>query len=47
MVYRLPNITGKTDSEKVEQIKDFLFQLVRQLNMEQENKSTENVGGKS
>jgi hypothetical protein len=47
MVYRLPNINGKTDSEKVEQIKDFLFQLVRQLNMEQENKSTENVGGKS
>ena len=47
MVYRLPNINGKTDSEKVEQIKDFLFQLIRQLNMEQENKSTENVGGKS
>ena len=32
-MFRLPNITGKTDSEKISQITDYLFQLVRELDI--------------
>ena len=32
-MFRLPNITGKTDSEKIAQLTDYMFQFVRELNM--------------
>ena len=34
-MFRLPNINHPTDSGKIQQIADFLFQFIRQLNMEQ------------
>ena len=36
-MFRLPNINHPTDSGKIQQIADFLFQFIRQLNMEQES----------
>lgn len=29
---RLPNITGKTEAQQLEQIKNYLFQLAQELN---------------
>ena len=39
-MFRLPNINHPTDSGKIQQISDFLFQFIRQLNMEQEKPTT-------
>ena len=36
-MFRLPNITGRTDSEKISQITDYLFQLARELNLKTES----------
>ena len=30
---RLPNVTAPTDSQKIQQIYDYLFQLARQMNV--------------
>ena len=35
-MFRLPNINGQTDSNKVRQIADFLFQFIRELNIKLE-----------
>lgn len=35
-MFRLPNINGQTDSHKIKQIADFLFQFIRELNIKME-----------
>lgn len=30
--FRLPNITGKTPEEQIEQLKNYLYSLVQELN---------------
>jgi hypothetical protein len=35
-MFRLPNINGQTDSHKVRQIAEFLFQFIRELNIKVE-----------
>ena len=43
-MFRLPKIDAPTDSGKIKQIEDFLFQFVRELNLKMEsieNESTE------
>lgn len=42
-MFRLPNINASTDSGKIKQIEDYLFQFVRELNLKMESldKSTE------
>ena len=37
MAFRLPTITGKTDSEKIAQLTDYMFPLVRELNMKMDS----------
>jgi hypothetical protein len=36
-MFRLPNINASTDSEKIKQTADFLFQFVRELNLKMES----------
>ena len=36
-MFRLPNINAPTDSEKIKQIEDFLFQFVREMNLKMES----------
>lgn len=43
-MFRLPNINALTDSGKIKQIEDYLFQFVRELNLKMdsiEDESTE------
>jgi hypothetical protein len=35
-MFRLPNINGQTDSHKIKQIAEFLFQFIRELNIKLE-----------
>lgn len=35
-MFRLPNVNGQTDSQRIKQIADFLFQFVRELNLKVE-----------
>ena len=42
-MYRLPNINAPTDSGKIAQIQDYLFQLVRQMNMGETSSSDTSV----
>ena len=44
-MFRLPNINGRTDAEKIAQLIDYLFQLVRELNMKM-NSLEENTDDK-
>ena len=48
-MFRLPNITGKTDSEKIAQLTDYIFQLVRELNIKMNSleENTEDKGDKN
>ena len=36
-MFRLPKIDAQTDSERLKQIEDFLFQFIRELNMKVES----------
>ena len=36
-MFRLPNINGRTEAEKVSQLTDYLFQLIRELNLKMES----------
>jgi hypothetical protein len=48
-MFRLPNITGKTDSEKIAQLTDYMFQFVRELNMKFDSleENTDDKGDKN
>jgi hypothetical protein len=48
-MFRLPNINGRTDSEKIAQLTDFIFQLVRELNMKMNSleENTDDKGDKN
>lgn len=36
-MFQLPNINAPTDSGKIKQIQDYLFQFVRELNLKMES----------
>lgn len=36
-MFRLPNINARSDSAKIKQIEDFLFQFIRELNLKMES----------
>ena len=36
-MFRFPNINAPTDSGKIKQIEDFLFQFVREMNLKMES----------